>query len=44
MDEIEIVHKISELVEDEHTLEREHAGMAPSDEEVARAAGDRGRP
>ena len=36
MDEIEIVHRISELVEDEHALEREHAGTPPSDEEVAR--------
>ena len=36
MDEIEIVHRISELVEDEHALEREHAGTPPSDEQVAR--------
>ncbi len=36
MDEIEIVHRISELVEDEHAIERAHAGVAPSDEEVAR--------
>ena len=36
MDEIDIVHRISELVEDEHALEREHAGRPPSDEEVAR--------
>lgn len=36
MDEVEIVHRISELVEDEHALEREHAGTAPSAEEVAR--------
>jgi hypothetical protein len=36
MDEIEIVRRISELVNDEHTLERAHAGVAPSDEEVAR--------
>ena len=36
MDEIEIVRRISELVEDEHALEREHAGTTPSDEEVAR--------
>lgn len=36
MDEVEIVHRISELVEDEHALEREHAGTAPSEEEVAR--------
>ena len=43
MDEIEIVRRISELVEDEHALEREHAGAAPSDEEGRRAWGDRGR-
>lgn len=36
MDETEIVHRISELVEDEHALERAHAGTPPSDEEVAR--------
>jgi hypothetical protein len=36
MDEIEIVHKISKLVEDEHALEREHAGDPPSEAEVAR--------
>jgi hypothetical protein len=36
MDEIEIVHRINRLVEDEHQLEREHAGNAPSEEEVAR--------
>jgi hypothetical protein len=36
MDEIEIVRRISELVDDEHALERAHAGAAPSDEEVAR--------
>ncbi len=36
MDEIEIVRRISELVDDEHALERAHAGTPPSDEEVAR--------
>lgn len=36
VDETEIVHRINELVEDEHALERAHAGTAPSDEEVAR--------
>jgi hypothetical protein len=36
MDEIEIVHRISKLVEDEHELERAHAGTAPSAEEVGR--------
>ncbi len=36
MDEIEIVRRISELVDDEHALERAHAGAAPSDEDVAR--------
>ena len=32
MDETEIVRRISALVEDEHALERAHAGTAPSDE------------
>ncbi|MEP7201691.1 MAG: DUF2630 family protein [Ilumatobacteraceae bacterium] len=36
MDEIDLVHRISKLVEDEHALEREHAGSPPSDEEVAK--------
>ncbi|MEY2433324.1 MAG: hypothetical protein QOC92_3049 [Acidimicrobiaceae bacterium] len=36
MDEVEIVHRISQLVEDEHALERSHAGAAPSDDEVER--------
>jgi hypothetical protein len=36
MNEVEIVRRIGELVEDEHELERAHAGSAPSDEEVAR--------
>jgi hypothetical protein len=36
VDETEIVHRISELVEDEHALERAHAGTPPSGEEVAR--------
>jgi hypothetical protein len=36
MDEIEIVHRISALVEDEHALELDHAGTAPSDEDLAR--------
>jgi hypothetical protein len=35
MDEVEIVHRIGELVEDEHALERAHAGSAPSEEDVA---------
>ena len=35
MDEIEIVRRIGELVEDEHALERTHAGSAPSEEEIA---------
>ena len=35
MDEIEIVHRIGKLVEDEHKLEREHAGTAPTEAEVA---------
>ena len=36
MDEIEIVHRIGELVEDEHALERAHAGSPPSEDEIAR--------
>jgi Protein of unknown function (DUF2630) len=36
MDEIEIGRRISALVDDEHALERAHAGTPPSDEEVAR--------
>lgn len=35
MDEIEIVRRIGELVDDEHALERTQAGTPPSDEEVA---------
>ena len=36
MNETEIVQRISALVEDEHALERAHAGTPPSDEEVRR--------
>ena len=36
MDEKEIVHRIGKLVEDEHALEREHAGSPPTEEEVKR--------
>lgn len=36
MNEIEILRRISELVDDEHALERAHAGTPPLDEEVAR--------
>jgi hypothetical protein len=36
VDETEIVQRISALVEDEHALERAHAGTPPSNEEVAR--------
>ena len=36
MEEIEIVQRIGVLVDDEHALERAHAGSAPSEEEVAR--------
>jgi len=36
MDEIEIVHRIGTLVEQEHALEGEHAGSPPSEEEVAK--------
>jgi hypothetical protein len=35
MDEIEIVHRIGKLVEDEHALEREHAGTPPTEAEGA---------
>ncbi len=35
MDEIEIVRRIGELVDDEHALGRTHSGAPPSDEEVA---------
>ncbi|MEY2582565.1 MAG: hypothetical protein QOE09_2414 [Ilumatobacteraceae bacterium] len=35
MDEIEIVHRIGKLVEDEHALERAHAGTPPTQVEVA---------
>lgn len=35
MDEIEIVHRIGKLVDDEHALERAHAGSAPSEEDLA---------
>ena len=36
MDEKEIVHRIGKLVEDEHALEREHAGSPPTEDEVKR--------
>jgi hypothetical protein len=36
MDETEIVRRISALVEDEHALERAHAGTRPSDEDLRR--------
>jgi len=36
MNEIEIVRRIGELVDDEHALERTHRGNPPSDEELAR--------
>ena len=35
MDESEIVARIGKLVEDEHALERAHAGSAPSEEDIA---------
>jgi len=35
MDEIEIVHRIGQLVDDEHALEAAHAGSPPSDADVA---------
>ena len=36
MDDIDIVHRISELAAEEHRLERSHAGGAISDDERAR--------
>jgi hypothetical protein len=36
VEEIEIVRRIGELVEDEHAMERAHAGAPPSEDEVAR--------
>lgn len=36
MDETEIVQRIGELVEDEHAMERAHAGSPLSEPEVAR--------
>ncbi|HEY0520516.1 MAG TPA: DUF2630 family protein [Ilumatobacteraceae bacterium] len=35
MDEIEIVHRIGKLVEDEHALERTHAGGTPTEDDAA---------
>ena len=39
MDEIEIVARIGKLVEEEHALERAHAGAAPSEEDIANLRG-----
>ncbi len=39
MDEIEIVARIGKLVEQEHALERAHAGSAPSEEDIANLRG-----
>ena len=36
MDDLEIVRHIGELADEEHTLERSHAGEALSDDELAR--------
>ena len=36
MDDVDIVHRITTLAEEEHTLERSHAGTALSEDELAR--------
>ena len=36
MDDMDIVHRITALADEEHALERSHVGQAPSDEELAR--------
>jgi len=36
MDDVDLRHRISELVEEEHRLERAHAGRRITDEERAR--------
>ena len=36
MDDVEIVHRITELTDEEHQLERSHAGKGLSKEELAR--------
>jgi len=36
MDDVDIVQRIGELSDEEHQLERSHAGEALSDEELAR--------
>ena len=36
MDDTEIVHRISELADEEHRLERSHAGDSLSQDELAR--------
>ncbi len=35
MDEIELVHRIGKLVEEEHALERAHVGSPPTEKQVA---------
>ncbi|MEO7369459.1 MAG: DUF2630 family protein [Ilumatobacteraceae bacterium] len=36
MDEIEIVHRIGKLVDEEHAMEKAHAGSPPSESDVAK--------
>ena len=36
MDDVEIVHRITELADEEHRLERSHVGEGLSEEELAR--------
>lgn len=36
MDDVDIVHRITKLADEEHALERSHAGTALSDAELAR--------
>jgi len=36
MDDVDIVRRINELADEEHSLERAHAGTPLSDEELAR--------
>jgi hypothetical protein len=36
MDDVELVHRINELVEEEHALERSHIGESPTEEQVHR--------
>lgn len=36
MDDVELAHRISKLVEEEHLLERSHVGENPTDAQIAR--------